>query len=107
VSVSVPLDGVEAKLSTASKAPAEQRPKAMKARGWKMPDEKAGFFLMMFFLRSAEGPSLFYSKKAVQLDVLVVRHFELAAGPAVDLMCKQPAVSLICPEVDVSVARPR
>ncbi len=62
---------------------------------------------MMFFLCSAEEPSLFHSKKAVQPDVLVVRHFELAAGPAVDLVCKEPAVSLICPEVDVSVARPR
>jgi hypothetical protein len=60
----------------------------------------------MFSLSSAKEP-LFHSNKTVQLDVLVVRRFELKAGPAVDLACKEPAASLICPEVDVSVARPR
>jgi len=38
VSVSVPLDGVAAKLSIASKAPTEQRQKANRTRGLKRPD---------------------------------------------------------------------
>ena len=46
MSVRVPLDGVDAKLNIASKAPTEQRIKAKKMRGLKMPDLDVDFFFM-------------------------------------------------------------
>jgi len=47
VSVSVPLDGVAAKLNIASMAPTEQKQNANKTRGLKRPDCEAGFFFIM------------------------------------------------------------
>src|SRR5439155_22742595 len=44
----VRLDVGAAKLTIASKAPTEQRVKAMKARGLKRPDCEEGFFFMRF-----------------------------------------------------------
>jgi hypothetical protein len=48
--VRVPLEGVEAKVSIASKTPTEQRVKATKARGLKKPDCEERFFFMKIFL---------------------------------------------------------
>src|SRR6266478_1661278 len=48
VSVSVPLDGVEAKLSMASMTPAEQSKKATKARGLKAPTSQPGFVFIVY-----------------------------------------------------------
>ena len=45
-SVRVPLDGVDAKLIHPSDAPIEQRKKAAKRRGLKMPDLELGFFFI-------------------------------------------------------------
>jgi len=42
----VGVDVVAAKLSIASKAPTEQRVKARKMRGLKIPDSGVGFFFM-------------------------------------------------------------
>ena len=47
----VPLDGVDAKLNIASKAPTEQRMKARKARGLNIPDSDEDFFCMGMVLR--------------------------------------------------------
>src|SRR5262249_33914079 len=47
VSVTVPLDGVDAKLSIASSAPNEQRVKARSVRGLKSPECKAEFFFII------------------------------------------------------------
>jgi hypothetical protein len=44
VSVSVPLEGVAAKLNIASNTPTEQRLRAIKTRGLKKPDWKEDFF---------------------------------------------------------------
>jgi len=44
VSVSVPLEGVAAKLNIASKTPSEQKPTAITMRGLKKPDSERGFF---------------------------------------------------------------
>jgi hypothetical protein len=45
-SVSVPLEGVAAKLNIASNTPTEQRLRAIKTRGFKKPDWEGGFFRM-------------------------------------------------------------
>jgi hypothetical protein len=58
VSVSVPLEGVAAKLNIASNTPTEQRLRAIKTRGFKKPDWEGGFFFMewrvIFFALSGE-----------------------------------------------------
>src|SRR2546422_16743 len=45
----IPLGGLAAKLSIARRTPTEQRAKASRTRGLKMPDLEAGFFRMMIF----------------------------------------------------------
>jgi hypothetical protein len=47
--VTLLVGGIAAKLSKASQAPTEQRLKANKTRGLKMPDLEAGFFCMGTF----------------------------------------------------------
>ncbi|PYJ01171.1 MAG: hypothetical protein DMF00_05775, partial [Verrucomicrobia bacterium] len=57
VSVSVPLDGVAAKLNIASNTPTEQKLRAIKTRGLNKPDSEEGFFCMNFPLLGRSGAS--------------------------------------------------
>jgi hypothetical protein len=74
VSVSVPLEGVAAKLNIASNTPTEQTLRAIKTRRLKKPDCEGGFFFMgwgVIFLHGVGrslGQLLTVSENVTQLD---------------------------------------